>query len=144
MKQSAKVVEENGHLAKVEVSRKTICEGCHKSDGSSACSACLTFGDKKASALALNKIGAKVGDRVVVEASSQRIIVYSGIIFFLPILIAFTVYIFTAKSEYSLLYVLLSFIFSFALAAFVLEKIVRKKPDLTIVEFEKNEQISND
>lgn len=141
MKQSAKVIEVKDELAIVEVSRTTICEGCHKHEGGSACSACLTFGDRKASAKALNKIGASVGDRVIVEASSQRIIVYSAIIFFLPILLAILVYLLTAANEYSILYTLVTFAVSFLLACVVLEKSAKKKPDLTVVGYDTKENV---
>jgi positive regulator of sigma E activity len=136
MKQSAKVIEVNNEVAIVEVSRTTICEGCHKHEGGSACSACLTFGDRKASAKALNKIGASVGDRVVVEASSGRIIIYSAIIFFLPILLALGVYLLTATNEFSILYTIVTFAASFLLGCVILEKYAKKKPDLTVVGYD--------
>lgn len=144
MKQSAKVIEVDGNIATVEVSRKTICEGCHKYDGDNKCSACLTFGDRRASAKAVNKIGAKVGDRVTVEAASEKIIVYSAVIFFMPIMIAFAVYVFTATRANSLIYTLISFVLSFAAASFVLEKSVKNKPDLTITDFESDTESKNE
>ncbi|MBO7148702.1 MAG: SoxR reducing system RseC family protein [Clostridia bacterium] len=135
MIQKAKVTEINGELATVEVSRKSICEGCHNMANSKGCSACLTFGDKTAYAKAYNTIGAKVGDRVVVSASSQRVISYCAAIFFLPIVLAFAAY-FTAEklcSENAFTFALAVFVTSFALACVLLEKNVKKRPDLEII-----------
>ncbi|MBQ7821108.1 MAG: SoxR reducing system RseC family protein [Clostridia bacterium] len=137
MTQTARVTATDGEFATVEVSRKTICEGCHNMSGSKGCSACLAFGDKHAQARAYNSIGAVCGDRVVVSASSKKVIGYSAAIFFLPIIAAFALYFLTEgfAGDGAVLYALAGFVISFAIACLVLEKTVKKRPDLVIVAF---------
>ena len=134
MNQSARVVETDGEYAVVEISRKTMCDGCHKMAEGEECSACLSFGDKSAKARAYNEIGARVGDIVEVSAKSQRIIMYSAVLFLVPIIIAFVCY-FTALekfADHSTLIALSGFIVSFAACCLILEKKAKKKPDLVI------------
>ncbi len=135
MTQTARVVATDKSFATVEVSRKSICEGCHNMSNSKGCSACLVFGDKIAHAKAYNTIGAKVGDRVLVSASSKRMIGYSAAIFFLPIVISFIAYFILEGmiGEHAILYSLSLFALCFALACVILEKTVRKNPDLEII-----------
>lgn len=135
MTQIAKVISTDGKFALVEVSRKTVCEGCHNmASGSKNCSACLSFGDKHAQAKAYNTIGAGIGDRVVVSASSKKVIAYSAAVFFLPIAIAFIVYFLTIGrfGENALLFTLAAFVLTFAVSCIVLEKTVKRNPDLEI------------
>ena len=135
MIQKAKVTEIDGELATVEVSRQSICEGCHNMANSKGCSACLAFGSKIAYAKAYNTAKAKIGDRVVVNASSKRVIGYSAAIFFLPIVLAFIAYFVAdgAIGDYALAVALSVFVISFAIACIILEKGVKKRPDLEII-----------
>lgn len=72
--------------ALVEVSRKSACEGCHaNADGN--CSACISFGDKKTFAKADNEIGAKTGDRVIIETASRTVLLYAAAIFLFPLIL---------------------------------------------------------
>ena len=84
MRQIGIVSEVFDGFATVEVSRKSACEGCHAaSDG--GCSACISFGNKKTTARADNSIGAKIGDRVMLETDSRVVILYAAAVFSAPL-----------------------------------------------------------
>lgn len=86
MQQVGVVRAVEGDFAMVEVSRKSACEGCHaKIDGE--CSACVSFGGKSVTSKAANDVGAKVGDRVVIESASSTVLLYAAAVFLFPILL---------------------------------------------------------
>ena len=92
MRQVGIVREVNEYCAVVEVSRKSACEGCHASlEG--GCSACVSFGKKEIRTRADNSIGARVGDRVLLETDSTTVIIYALAVFLLPIVTAAVGYI---------------------------------------------------
>lgn len=88
MQTKAVVVAINKDFATVETERKSACEGCHKAEegGCSVCS--LMGGDQKIATQAHNSIGAKVGDVVIIESRTTRILWYGLLVFILPIVIA--------------------------------------------------------
>ena len=88
MKTKATVISTEGEFALVEVARLSACEGCHKAEGGS-CSVCslTSSGVKKTTVRAHNAIGALVGEKVVVESSSRRMLLYAAALFLLPILL---------------------------------------------------------
>ncbi len=133
MIQKARVVSVDGEYAVVRVSRKTICEGCHNTD--SSCSACFAFGDKNAECRALNTVGAKVGDTVVVRAESSHIIGYAALVFIAPIVIALAVYMVSEAlgSGYPVLWSLGGFVLPFGLFCLLLDRKIKKSPDTQIV-----------
>lgn len=134
MNQSARVVETDGDYATIELSRKTMCDGCHKKAEGEECSACLSFGDKTARARAYNKIGARAGDIVEVSAKSERIIMYCALLFLVPIVIAFICYFVALEiaADHATIPALAGFIVSFAASCIICEKKAKEKPDLTI------------
>ena len=87
MREIGHVVEVTGQYVLVEVRRKSACEGCHK--GAEGCDACSLFiADAKHRVSASNQAGAKVGDRVLLEAESGRILSYAFLVFIVPLVIA--------------------------------------------------------
>lgn len=82
MKQTAKVIEIKGDSAIVEVERTSACAGCSESHNCVACK-------KKICVTARNAAGAEVGDRVVIESPSERILGYAALVFVLPLVLAF-------------------------------------------------------
>ena len=94
MKNEATVVEIRGTRAVVEARRLSACEGCHKNqNGSHECSVCsLMGGDGIICAEAENTIGAQVGDRVVIESGTGRMLWYAALVFLLPIVLALVAY----------------------------------------------------
>ena len=93
MKQKATVISTEGKYASVRVDRASMCGGCHKEGCSDGCTIYKIFGAKtEFSAEAVNKVGAKIGDTVVVEASDKSVNLSAFIVFILPIVTALAVY----------------------------------------------------
>lgn len=91
---TAKVIETKGNRAVVEVKRKSACEGCHKMTTGEGCSVCSLLGsDKRFTAKADNRIGARVGDTVEVRSATSRVLMYSALVFLLPVLVGILFYI---------------------------------------------------
>ena len=89
MKTVATVIATDGRIATVETERTSACEGCHKNADGKSCSVCsLVGGERKFTARAYNEIGAKVGDRVMIESRTERVIWYAVLVFVLPLLVA--------------------------------------------------------
>ena len=87
MREIGRVIESDERYALVEVRRKSACEGCHK--GAEGCDACSLFiADAKHCVSAENPLHAKVGDRVLLEATSSRMLWYAFLVFILPLIIA--------------------------------------------------------
>ncbi len=88
MVQKAKVVDISGNLAVVEVSRRAMCDGCHKTGcgGKCAMSAIFATGSTM-TASAANDIGAEIGDTVEIETSDREVLGTAAVVFILPIII---------------------------------------------------------
>lgn len=83
----------NGDKATVKIKRKSACDQCHASQNGKACGACNLFlGDDSFTADVENPIGAQVGDRVTVEASSSDVIRLTALLFILPLVCAGALY----------------------------------------------------
>ena len=105
MRQTGVVIARSDRHAVVEVRRMSACAGCHKAASESSvmtgsdaatephtdvCADCQMFPVvAELSVTALNEIGAEVGDRVVIESSTQLILGYAAAVFSLPLLLAF-------------------------------------------------------
>lgn len=72
----------------IKVKRDSACAGC-KSE--SFCASCM----KTVTSEAINEIGAKVGDTVIVESESKTILKYAVVTFILPIVFALIAYFIT-------------------------------------------------
>ncbi len=98
MRQIGIITKTNETTAEISVRRLSACDGCHKAnpgmqtdDGVvyASCHECSMFPTETAlSVTAENPIGAAVGDRVVIESSSQLILLYAAAVFLLPLLLA--------------------------------------------------------
>lgn len=88
MQTQATVIAINDIYATVETERKSACDGCHKMQegGCSICS--LMGGDRKIATTALNTANAKIGDHVLIESKSSRILGYGLLVFIAPIVLA--------------------------------------------------------
>ena len=87
MKTTAKVLELQGNTAIVETERTSACEGCHKAE--SGCSVCSLMGSGRTlRTRAENRAQAKVGDTVIVETATSRVLFYAALVFVLPIVLA--------------------------------------------------------
>lgn len=98
MRQIGVIRQTAGNSALVAVRRMSACEGCHKANpgmgngeevGYASCHECSIFPvDTDMTVTAVNEIGAGVGDRVLLESSSQMILGYAAAVFLLPIFLA--------------------------------------------------------
>ena len=88
MQTKAVVIATNGMFATVEAERKSACDGCHKAE-EGGCTVCSLMGsDRKIATKAINTLGAKVGDTVMIESNTSRMLWYAVLVFILPIVIA--------------------------------------------------------
>lgn len=88
MQTKATVISIDGEFATVEAERTSACEGCHKAE-EGGCSVCSLMGsDRKIATRAYNPVRAKVGDRVLIESKSARMLWYGVLVFILPIVVA--------------------------------------------------------
>ena len=114
MKQKAIVKEafENG-TATVTVLRASACSAC------SARHACGSA--RKAESTVNNKIGAKVGDTVEIEAPSQSVIGYSALVFLAPVLLAIALYLplSVLGEAYGIIGAAVGFVIPFVIAFFI-------------------------
>lgn len=112
-----KVLSIDNNVAIVEVERKSACDGCHKNETGEGCSICsLTGGNRKFSAKALNKIGAKVGDTVEIASASSRVLFYSMLVFILPVIIGIAFYFIAEALFHTELYNYLALVLGFVLS----------------------------
>jgi sigma-E factor negative regulatory protein RseC len=139
MRNEATVVAVNGNRATVEARRLSACEGCHKKVEGEGCSVCtLMGGDGAIRTEAENPLGAVVGDRVIIESGTGRMLWYAALVFLLPIVLALTAYgiaaRFTDAAAWQLGAAAIAFVGTFW-GLFAYSKAVQKKRcDATIVE----------
>lgn len=130
MKQTAKVIEVNGNKATVEVERSSACAGCSESHNCIACK-------KKIRVVADNPAGACVGDRVVIESESQRILGYAALVFVVPVIIAFAAFyasrLFGAGDTAALIICACSLVASLAVILPLLNKSAKLKNKITVI-----------
>lgn len=125
--------------ATVETQRLSACEGCHKATEGEGCSVCtLMGGNRTLRAEAENPIGARVGDRVVIESRTSRMLWYAALVFLCPIVLAILAYVLASAlsmiSLWQTLFPLFAFVGTF-LGVFVYSKSVQKKRcDIVITE----------
>ncbi len=87
MKSTARVTEllENGY-AVVEAVRHSACADCHAARNGE-CDHCeLFFGNSDIKCKAVNSVGAKLGDNVIISARSRNVILNSFLIFIIPLI----------------------------------------------------------
>jgi len=93
METKATVIATEGKYAIVETKRKSACDGCHKQKEGSSCAMCTLMGDKaELRTRANNPIGARVGDEVMIESPSARVLAYGALVFLMPLLLGLLVY----------------------------------------------------
>lgn len=93
MDTKATVISTEGEFAIVETKRKSACDGCHKQKEGSSCAMCTLMGDKaELRTRARNPIGAKVGDEVMIESPSGRVLAYGALVFLMPLVLGLLFY----------------------------------------------------
>lgn len=142
MQQRAVVLETDGKTAVIEVSRASMCEGCHKLSSDGGCGGhCEITGlvagnGKTMTARAQNCVGAEVGDKVEVESDSGRVIWYAALVFILPIIVCGLFYwvggVLFDSMPISVLFAAVGFAISFFCIALFDKMKKRKLPDIKI------------
>ena len=135
---TAKVIKIEGNTALVEVQRKSACEGCHKMTSGGGCGVCSLLGsDRHFTAKADNRIGARVGDRVEVQSATSRVLLYSALVFLLPIVIGILLYVVSGylfETElYRYLMLAAGFLVCFLGIWLYSKKVISKRCDVEIV-----------
>lgn len=140
MTTEATVVSIENKIAVVESERLSACEGCHNHQ-EGGCSACTLLGGQRTiRTRAYDRVGVAVGDRVIIESSSRRMLWYAALIFLLPVLVGVAVYCaavrFTRLGEvWSGLVAVLSFFVSLFLVGVISNAADRQKCDAEITGF---------
>ena len=137
METKAKVVALDGDFAIVETERTSACDGCHKQKEGSSCAMCTLLGDKAImQTRANNPHGAQVGDWVIVESPSRRILGYGVLVFLLPLIVGMIFYFAAAclfVSEHAKLFsALVGFIGVFIFLWFYSNRVIARRCDVTI------------
>lgn len=139
MRQKAVVLETEGNIALIEVSRASMCEGCKKNSGCDHhcdISGIMSTGGKM-QAKAENKIGAKIGETVEVETESRKVLGYATLVFIVPIIICAVCYyiasMITSNEGITVAAAAVGFVLTFAVIAAADREITKKAPDIKIV-----------
>lgn len=140
MRQRAVVLETDGKIAKIAVSRATMCEGCHKNGGcgSGHCEITgLLENSGKFESVAENRAGALAGDTVEVETDSNLVLGYAALVFIMPVAACLIFYaaaerIFGTEGA-GLVGAVIGFVLSFVLCVIIDRSRRRKTPDIKIV-----------
>ena len=132
------VIEINEKYAVVETERKSACDGCHKNADGEGCAMCHIFGgNTRVCTTAKNTPGARVGDRVELESSSTRMLIYALAVFILPLAFGLAAYfIADALSKGELIPSLAGlggFVLCFAFVAAVSRVMISRRCDVEIV-----------
>lgn len=142
MRQRAVVISTNGELAEIEVSRSTMCDGCHKNGecGHTCELSGIVSGGKKMTTMAQNRVGAEVGDIVEVETEDRKVLGYAALVFLMPLLVCSVFYfIADAISDSdltSMIVAALGFVLSFVALTILDRRKKRQQPDIIIVSAE--------
>lgn len=139
MQTTATVIRTEKNRAIVEVERQAACDGCHKNKDGSGCSICsLTGASKKFEATALNEIGAKVGDRVMVTTKTERVLGYAALVFLLPLIVGGALYFlvgaWTDAEIWQYAGLVLGFVMTFFFVWLYARQVAKKRCDVEIVE----------
>ena len=141
MTQNGKVISVEGEKAKVVVMRRSACEGCKQKTLCAGVSDGCADG-KPVEAVVKNTVGACVGDEVVLESSSMRVLGMTFAVFVLPILVAFAAYaVASSFLQLKAVYIIsvISFVVPLVLLCYLLNRSVKKNPGIEIVKIIKKE-----
>lgn len=137
MTRNAIVVETTPDYAVVEVTRESVCAGCHNSDNCSICKIGLTDHAEMRSKAA-NPLGAREGDTVQIETDSATILHYSAAVFLLPLALGAAGYIIGYIADFDIMirYIisLIGFAAAFVILKIFLEKRAAKRLDVRITQ----------
>lgn len=138
MRTEATVIAVEERTATIRINRKSACDGCHKATDGKGCSVCGLLGaDNEFTSKAKNEIGAQIGDRVVVETESSRVLFYAVLVFLLPLIVALSCWaistIFTKQMHWQFLSAVVGFVGTFIGVWCYSERLKKNKYDIVIV-----------
>ena len=139
MKTKATVLSLDGKFATVRTERTSACEGCHKASDENGCSVCsLMGGNRQMQARARNTAGALVGDAVMIESNTSRMLWYAALVFLFPILatllgVGIASLLHVSKTVLVAVGAIL-FVASFAVIFFYSRTVEKKRCDIEITE----------
>lgn len=137
MTDTAKVISTSGRLAEIEVSRRSMCDGCGKN---SCAGSCAVIGLMSSRGImrttALNRAGALPGDTVVIESSDGRILSLAVLVFILPIFVSILFYAVASAAGFEGVLPVLAAVGGFVLSFVALGAVERvhrrKEPDIIV------------
>jgi len=138
MVQKAVVESTDGKYARISVSRKGMCDGCHKMSCGEGCPmSSLISSGKEMTADAVNEIGAVPGDTVMVESPDAKVLGAAAAVFIMPLVFGIVCFAVAAAFGAGEMIAALCALGGFVLAMIVLRiinGIIQKKgPTLVIV-----------
>lgn len=86
MKEVGTVIKAEGDLCRISVRRKSAC-------GENCASCKATCSSREHICTAKNSVGAKTGDKVVVETDSRKVLKWAFLVYILPILVILAVFV---------------------------------------------------
>lgn len=135
MEQNARVISVERGFATVEIKRLAACDTCHKAESGCAVCSLLSSGAVHTSRVK-DPIGVSVGDRVLLVANDSRILLYSLLVFILPLVSAAVAYAVAALVGASLVWRVASaaffFIAFYVLLYFTVNKSEKRSPGIRI------------
>lgn len=142
MTQNAKVLSVNGDMAEVSVIRRSACEGCKQKNLCAGISEGCSE-QKELVTTVKNKIGASVGDDVVLSTPTAIVLGSAFCVFVLPIILAFSCYcIFAAFAIAEVVVYCITlgvFVVSCAVICILLDRFMKKDTRVEIVKILKEE-----
>lgn len=141
MRQKAVVIETEGKIAEIEVSRASMCDGCQKNGGCEhhcELSGLIAGSGKQMKTTAQNRIGAKAGDTVEVETESTKVLGYAALVFLMPIFVC-AVFYFLAEAVFvsetaGVIAAAAGFVLAFLGISFFDRRKKKSLPDIVIVD----------
>ena len=139
MRTQGKVIRLDGTYATVLCSRTSACEGCHKLADGGECSVCSLMGHGRTmETRALNEVHAAVGDTVVLESDTSRMLGYAALVFLLPVVVLVVTYLLSglwiSLELYRYLCGAVAFVLAFIGIRIYSERVIKRRSEVRVVE----------
>ena len=136
MVQKATVLSVDGRYAEIEVSRQSMCGGCHKMKCGGCSVAALMSSGGKMKALAVNKAEASVGDSVEIETLDREVLKAAVAVFLFPIIFGGIFYAaalyFGLPSDICAISSIAGFLLLFLILRIAEKKLERQEPKIVV------------
>ena len=136
MVQKATVISVDGKYAEIEVSRQSMCGGCHQMKCGGCSIAGLMSSGGKMKALAVNLAEASVGDTVEIETSDREVLKTAAAVFLLPIISGAIFYAaalyFSLPPDICAISAIAGFLLLFLLLRTAEKKLERREPKIVV------------